>query len=101
MSRTLGVSRSGFYAFHSRPPGPRIVEDAALTARIETIHEASKQTYGAPRIHAELCDEGVFVGRKRPSQACRHALPGKGRAIDESQRLEGRQPPQVGCQDGT
>ncbi len=65
MSRTLGVSRSGFYAFHSRPPGPRIVEDTALTARIETIHDASKQTYGAPRIHAELCDEGVVVGRKR------------------------------------
>jgi len=65
MSRTLGVSRSGFYAFHSRPPSARQVADSALTDRIATIHEASRQTYGAPRIHAELADEGVHVGRKR------------------------------------
>ena len=65
MSRTLGVSRSGFYAHHSRPPSARQVTDEALTKRIAAIHEASKETYGAPRIHAELADEGVFVGRKR------------------------------------
>lgn len=29
------------------------------------IHSASRQTYGAPRIHAELTDEGIGVGRKR------------------------------------
>ncbi|MBM7066575.1 IS3 family transposase [Actibacterium sp. 188UL27-1] len=65
MSRTLGVSRSGFYAHHSRPPSARQAADDALTDRIVTIHEVSKETYGAPRIHAELADEGVHVGRKR------------------------------------
>ena len=65
MSRTLGVSRSGFYAHHSRPPSTRQVADDALTDRITTIHEASKQTYGAPRIHAELAEDGINVGRKR------------------------------------
>ena len=65
MSRTLGVSRSGFYAYHSRPPSVRQVADEALSKRIATIHKASKETYGAPRIHAELADEGIFVGRKR------------------------------------
>jgi putative transposase len=65
MSRTLGVSRSGFYAWHCRPPSARQVADAALSERIVAIHEASKETYGAPRIHAELADEGVQVGRKR------------------------------------
>lgn len=65
MSRTLRVSRSGFYAYHSRPPSARQVADKALTKRIVAIHQASKETYGAPRIHAELADEGIFVGRKR------------------------------------
>ena len=65
MSRTLGVSRSGFYAHHSRPPSARQVADEALSKRIAAIHDASKETYGAPRIHAELADEGIFVGRKR------------------------------------
>ena len=65
MSRTLGVSRSGFYAYHSRSPSVRQLADDALSDRIAAIHEASKETYGAPRIHAELADEGVHVGRKR------------------------------------
>ena len=65
MSRTLGVSRSGFYAYHSRPPSVRQVADERLSKRIAAIHEASKETYGAPRVHAELADEGIQVGRKR------------------------------------
>ena len=65
MSRALGVSRSGFYAYQCRPPSARQVANDARTDRIVTIHETSKQTYGAPRIHAELADEGVQVGRKR------------------------------------
>jgi len=65
MSRMLGVSRRGFYACHSRAPGARQVADEALSKRIAAIHEVSKETYGAPRIHAELADEGIFAGRKR------------------------------------
>jgi putative transposase len=65
MSRTLGVSRSGFYAWQSRPPSARQIADEALSKRIAAIHAASKETYGAPRIHAELADEGTQVGRKR------------------------------------
>ena len=65
MSRSLGVSRSGFHARHSRPPSARQVADAALGKRISQIHEASKETYGAPRIHAELAEDGIHVGRKR------------------------------------
>lgn len=65
MSRMLGVSRSGFHAYHSRPPSARSLADEALSKRSAAIHEASKKTCGAPRIHAELADEGVSVGRKR------------------------------------
>lgn len=63
MSRTLGVSRSGFYAHLIRPPSTRSVADDPLGKRIAKIYTASKETYGAPRIHAELADEGVSVGR--------------------------------------
>ncbi len=59
MSAALGVSRSGFYAWRARAPSARSIADAQLTARIKAIHRASRETYGAPRIHAELIDEGV------------------------------------------
>jgi len=65
MSRTLGVSRSGFYAWRERAASARSKADAAVTERIKAIHKASRETYGAPRIHAELIDEGIHVGRKR------------------------------------
>ena len=58
MAKVLGVSRSGFYAWQRRAPSTRSVADAALSIRIAEIHTVSKQTYGAPRIHAELADEG-------------------------------------------
>ena len=36
--------------------------DAGLAARIEAIHRDSRGTYGAPRIHAELREEGERLG---------------------------------------
>lgn len=65
MCKTFGVSRAGYYAWLKREPSARAHADVALTRRIETIHKASRETYGAPRIHAELVDEGIRVGRKR------------------------------------
>ncbi len=65
MSHALGMSRSGFYAYHSCPPTVRRVSDDALADRIATIHEASKKTFDASCIHAELANEGVPIGRTR------------------------------------
>ena len=56
MCRRLGVSPSGYYAWLTRPPAARAVADAALTATIHQVHAASRGTYGAPRVHAELTD---------------------------------------------
>ena len=54
MCRLLGVSTSGYYAWHGRVPSARADSDAALLEHIREIHRTSRETYGAPRIHAEL-----------------------------------------------
>ena len=59
------VSRSGYYAWSSRPPSERCVDDAYLTDTILDIYKRSRSTYGAPRIHGQLCRVGTRVGRKR------------------------------------
>jgi putative transposase len=73
MSAVLGASRSGFYARRSRPPSARALADAALIKRIVTFHDRSGGTYGAPRIHADLVEAGVSVGRKRVERLMRAA----------------------------
>ena len=65
LCRVLGVSASGYWAWRARPPSDRAVSDEALTDRIRSIHEASRGTYGAPRVHAELAAAGIDCGRKR------------------------------------
>jgi putative transposase len=65
MCRVLAVSASGYYAWRQRPPSARARADAGLTSRIGAIHQYSRGTYGAPRIHEELLAAGLHVGRKR------------------------------------
>ena len=71
MSRVLEVSRSGYYAWTSRQPSQRRREDAELGQRVQTIHEQSQGTYGAPRIHAELIACGSRIARKRVARLMR------------------------------
>ncbi|WP_371807601.1 IS3 family transposase [Arhodomonas sp. KWT] len=71
MCRVLGVSPSGYYAWRTRVRSPRQRGDQELTAHIEAIHERSRGTYGAPRVHAKLRDEGRCVGRKRVARLMR------------------------------
>jgi putative transposase len=73
VSRVLGVSPSGFYAWRKRPPSKREQADEMLTQQIKKIHQKSKGTYGAPRIHAELAEQGLHVGRKRVARLMRAA----------------------------
>ncbi len=73
MCRVLGVSASGYHAWLRRPPSARAEVDSALLERIREIHAASRGTYGAPRIHAELAAEGRRVGRKRVARLMRVA----------------------------
>ena len=58
LCRALGVSKSGYYAARARAPSLRTQRQARLTTRIRVIHAQSRATYGAPRIHSELIDQG-------------------------------------------
>jgi putative transposase len=70
--RVLGVSTSGFYDWRDRPASARSVADAALGTTIRQIHQMSRGTYGAPRVHAELrLAAGVRCGRKRVERLMR------------------------------
>ena len=73
MCRVLGVSASGYYARLTRPPSARARTDAQLSVRIAAIHQRSRATYGAPRIHAELAAEGLHVGCKRVARLMKAA----------------------------
>jgi putative transposase len=73
MCRMLGVSRSGYHDWRNREPSGRSLENAALTERIREIHERSRQTYGSPRVHAELRSLGVRCSRKRVARLMREA----------------------------
>ena len=77
MCRVLGVSTSGFWAWCRRGPSARERADEALTKTIRRIHDTSRGTYGAPRVHAELTERGTRCGRKRVARLMRrHGLVG-------------------------
>jgi putative transposase len=73
MCRVLAVSASGYYAWLKRPPSARARADVELTARIRAIHQYSRETYGAPRIHEELRAAEIRVGCKRVARLMKAA----------------------------
>ena len=73
MARLLEVSASGFYAWLERKPSAHARRDADLLSRIRAIYTRSRGTYGMPRIHAELAEQGIHVGRKRVARLMRIA----------------------------
>ena len=73
LCRVLGVSASGYYAWHARPRSVRTGRDHELGARIRAAHAASKGRYGSPRVHAELRASGEHVGRKRVARLMKQA----------------------------
>ena len=52
--RLLAVAGSGYYEWRSRAPSKRAIRHAWITEQIRAVHAASRGTYGARRVHAEL-----------------------------------------------
>lgn len=65
LCRVLNVSRSGYYAWARRGPSARTREDERLRVLLRALHRASGGTYGAPRLHRDLVEDGEQVSRKR------------------------------------
>jgi putative transposase len=73
MCRVLGLSTSGYYAWNKRAPSARSQSNAQLVEQIRSIHQCSGGTYGAPRVHAQLNDQGVAAGYNRVARLMREA----------------------------
>jgi putative transposase len=67
------VSRSGFYAWRGREPSATDLRREALTEKIQEVHQASRETYGSPRVHAELLARGERCNRKTVERCMREA----------------------------
>ena len=62
MCRAMSVSRSGYYDWVDRPESARAQRHRALTEKIRYFHQASRDTYGSPRICEDLVEAGEQVG---------------------------------------
>lgn len=67
----MEVSRSAYYDWHQHRPSRRRLADEALGERIGAVFDASRGTYGWPRVHAALRREGICVSRKRVARIMR------------------------------
>jgi len=71
LCRVLGVSRSGYYAWRARAAPRRTERNAALLVHIRAAYERGRRTYGAPRIHQALRQQGIACGRHRIARLMR------------------------------
>jgi transposase InsO family protein len=73
LARVLEVSPSGFYAHQHKPHGRRAQEDRQLIEQIKPIFQASRGTYGSPRIQASLRRQGKRCGKNRIARLMRQS----------------------------
>jgi putative transposase len=62
MSKVLGVSTSGYYAWLERTPSKRAQEETRLEIEIKAAHKRTRKVYGPERLQRDLREHGVKVG---------------------------------------
>jgi putative transposase len=77
LCRVLGVAKSAFYTWQHHQSSAHAQADERLTEQIRAIHDQSRCTYGAPRVHAKLPKRGTRVARKRVVRLMRTARLGR------------------------
>lgn len=75
LCRVLHVSRSGYYAWRTRLPSRRALQEAQLVEQIRSAHNHSDGTYGSPRIWRELKERGTACSLNRVARLMqKHAI---------------------------
>lgn len=118
LCRVLEVSRSGYCQWRVRRPGKRALANQALDVKVAAIHQASRRSYGRPRIVQCLRQHGETVSAERVRKSLRrqglrpvyrrpfvvttdsaHRLPAAPNLLDR--RFDGWQPDQAWVADIT
>ena len=71
MCRVLGLSENGIFAWQDRPACRRQQQDMVYLAHNRTAFALSNGTYGSPRMHRDLVDEGHEIGWHRTARLIR------------------------------
>ena len=93
-ARRFGRSRSGFYAWITRPKSNRARLDEVITPHVYQSFVASDRTYGARRILKDMLELGHRCGlhkieRLMKAQALRARPRRRAKPIDRGDRPEG------------
>ena len=73
MCKLLTVSRSGFYAWRTREPSRRTLENRLLLEHIQRVHLEAREAYGSVKTWRELLAQGIACGRHRVARLRRLA----------------------------
>lgn len=90
MCRVLGVARSGFYDWFTRPLSDRAIEDRRLLVLIRNSYAASGGVYGARRVFLDLREAGETCGRNRVARIMRINKIKALRGYKAPRRIKGR-----------
>jgi putative transposase len=71
LCRAMQVCRCGFYAWRKRAKSAHQIQDETLTEQIKSVYQESKETYGSPRICADLKEAGIPCSQKRIARLMR------------------------------
>lgn len=75
LCQTLGVSRSGYYAWRRRPASARTRANARVLEQMQQLHRQTKARYGAVKMWHALLAAGIVCGRHRVARLRRlHGL---------------------------
>jgi putative transposase len=71
VAHALAVTPSGFYAHQHKPQGLRARQDQQLAGQLKSLFQASRGTYGSPRLVAALRRKGLRCGKNRVARLLR------------------------------